>query len=366
MFRGFATRAGFDPVTIDVVSRLVLEHLLLPRVATRHDLDDPEVVQDVAARIGDADVLRMLYLLTVADATATGPDVSTPWRSSLIRTLFTRTMDTITADGSRHTPLRSSRIAEVTAQWSDEIPAVEIENHLETMPEAYALRTPAAEVRRHLLLVTPRPAGSDVRIDVVDGDASSDLVLVTSDRSGLLTIVSGVLALSNISIVEARLATRNDGVVVDRFHVVDSLAGGVVDPERWTNVLADLRSALTGQLDLEQRLESKHHDYGSRVDRTVEPEARILDGADHGTHRISLRGADRVGLLHDVAKVMQDLHIDVHFAKIDTQGTQVLDTFHVHIDAGADNELIAARLLDAARVPGLRGASHEAAGKFAR
>jgi len=42
-------------------------------------------------------------------------------------------------------------------------------------------------VLEHLLLVTPRPTGSDIRIDVVHGDASSDLVLVTSDRSGLLT-----------------------------------------------------------------------------------------------------------------------------------------------------------------------------------
>jgi [protein-PII] uridylyltransferase len=351
LIRGFGERAGFDAITVDVVELLVREHLLLPQVATRHDLDDPGVIARVAETIGDRDVLRMLYLLTVADARATGPDVWTPWRGSLIRTLFSRSMEVLESGGARSTPLRAARVAEVADRIGAEVPADEINAHLDAMPETYALRTPASEVRRHLLLLRPPPQASEVRIDVVDGEEWSDVVVVTADRPGLLAVVSGVFALSNISILEARLATRTDGAVVDRFHVEDSMQGGSVPPERWETTLADLRATLAGTLDLEGRLATKHHHYRSLVDDTAQPSARLLRGADHGTHRIELRAADRVGLLHDVALVLQGHDVDVRFAKIDTQGGRVIDTFHVLVRGALEWDQLEPQLVAAADVP---------------
>jgi len=351
MFEAFATRAGFDQVTTEAVALLIREHLLLPEIATRHDLDDPAVIAGVAERIGEPDVLRMLYLLTIADATATGPDVWSSWRGSLVRTLYIRTMNAITSGATVSTPVRTARIAEVAERWSGEFPPDRIAGHLKAMPEAYALRTPATEVRRHMTLLDPPPTNDEARIDVVDSTDWSDLVLVAADRTGLLAMVSGVLALSNISIVEARLATRDDGVVVDRLQVIDSLKSGPIDGDRWPKVMANLRSALRDEFELEEQLTSKHRHYRSRVDASFSPEVKIITGADHGTHRLELRGADRVGLLHDVSRALHDLDIDVHFAKIDTQGGRVVDTFHVRLTEAIDHELLKARLLTAAAIP---------------
>jgi [protein-PII] uridylyltransferase len=351
MFETFAKRAGFDQVTMETVALLIREHLLLPEIATRHDLDDPAVITNVADRIGEPDVLRMLYLLTIADATATGPDVWSNWRGSLVRTLYIRTMNAITSGATISTPVRTARIAEVAERWSGEFPAGRIQGHLKAMPEAYALRTPATEVRRHMTMLDPPPSTDEARIDVVDSTDWSDIALVAADRTGLLAIVSGVLALSNISIVEARLATRGDGVVVDRLQVVDSLKSGPIDGDRWPKVMANLRRALRGHLELDEQLASKHMHYRSRVDATFAPEIKIITGADHGTHRLELRGPDRVGLLHDVSRVLHDLDIDVHFAKIDTQGGRVVDTFHVHLPDTIDHSDLTARLLAAAAIP---------------
>ena len=351
MFEEFGRRAGFDQVTIEAVALLIREHLLLPEIATRHDLDDPAVIANVADRIGEPDVLRMLYLLTIADATATGPDVWGSWRGSLVRTLYIRTMNAITSGATVSKPVRTARIAEVAKRWSGEVPPEQIERHLEAMPEAYALRTPATEIRRHMSLLDPAPEADEARLDVVDSTDWSDVALVAADRTGLLAIVSGVMALSNISIVEARLATRSDGVVVDRLQVVDSLRSGPIDGDRWPKVVANLRGALRGRLELDEQLASKHRHYRARVDNGFAPEIKIITGADHGTHRLELRGPDRVGLLHDVSRVLHDLDIDVHFAKIDTQGGRVVDTFHVHLSKNVDHADLMSRLLAAAAPP---------------
>jgi UTP:GlnB (protein PII) uridylyltransferase len=49
--------------------------------------------------------------------------------------------------------------------------------------------------------------------------------------------------------------------------------------------------------------------------------------------------------------VLHDLDIDVHFAKIDTQGGRVVDTFHVHLPDTIDHSDLTARLLAAAAIP---------------
>src|SRR5205823_3223873 len=87
---GVLDRVGVDAPTRDAVLFLVREHLLLSDTATRRNLEDEDLILHVAARIGDPHRLAMLYLLTVADAAATGPAASTPWRLGLIRDLVAK------------------------------------------------------------------------------------------------------------------------------------------------------------------------------------------------------------------------------------------------------------------------------------
>ena len=74
---------GVDPEIRDLAGFLVAEHLLLADTATRRDLSDENLLLDVAARIGTPERLGALYLVTKADALATGPAAWTPWRQAL-------------------------------------------------------------------------------------------------------------------------------------------------------------------------------------------------------------------------------------------------------------------------------------------
>ncbi|HEV3474835.1 MAG TPA: HD domain-containing protein, partial [Actinomycetota bacterium] len=80
-------RMNVLPDTRDRVLFLVERHLLLSDTATRRDLSDENLVLDVAAAVGDPERLAMLYVLSVADARATGPHARTPWRMALVREL---------------------------------------------------------------------------------------------------------------------------------------------------------------------------------------------------------------------------------------------------------------------------------------
>ncbi len=83
------------------------------RVATRRDLSDASVADNLAvACAGDAERLRLLYLLTIGDSHATGPAAWSPSKAALVRDLFVKAAAAIERGAgarARHRPARSAR-----------------------------------------------------------------------------------------------------------------------------------------------------------------------------------------------------------------------------------------------------------------
>src|SRR5258708_37816379 len=67
---------------------LVLRHLLMSPTAQRGDLSDPELIAAFARRVGDAEKLSCLYLLTYADICSVGPKMWNEWKAQLLAELY--------------------------------------------------------------------------------------------------------------------------------------------------------------------------------------------------------------------------------------------------------------------------------------
>src|SRR5262249_9678644 len=103
-------RMGFDSEAREILPWLVRNHLHMAEVATRRDLSDASVADNVPALCsGDAERLRLLYLLTIGDSKATGPAAWSPSKAALVRDLFVKAATAIergeakvVADDRRH------------------------------------------------------------------------------------------------------------------------------------------------------------------------------------------------------------------------------------------------------------------------
>ena len=73
-----ATRMGFAQPDVELLAKLVGQHLLLPKIATSRDLADRATLSAVAAQVGTVNTLETLYALTEADSLATGPSAWSP------------------------------------------------------------------------------------------------------------------------------------------------------------------------------------------------------------------------------------------------------------------------------------------------
>jgi [protein-PII] uridylyltransferase len=324
-----------SPATADLVVFLVEEHLVLSDTATRRDLEDDDLVLGVAARVGAPRWLAALYLLTIADAHATGPLAWTPWRATLTRELVAKVQRVLERGeaGAETAERLAERAAAVREALGAEDPAA-VERFLGRMPRAYLLGVPAERIARHFPLVEPALGAREIRSASAEGSRAGtyDITVVAADRPGLLSLIAGALTLARLSILSAQVFTTEDGVAVDLFEVEGAFEAEVRE-ERWREFRTTLRRAVEGRVSLDHRVQEKRGHYPApRIDLPVRVE--VDNEASDFFTVIEVRAPDRIGLLFDVTRTLADERLDVHIAKVATYAEHVVDAFYVRDELG--------------------------------
>lgn len=321
-----AVRMGLGATDARLVASLVRHHLTLVDTATRRDLDDGAVIATTAETIGDACELRFLYVLSVADGRATGPEGWSEWKGTLVRDLYKKTLAALETGAL---PLRSDvrAKAEEVEAYEPGLAGRALEA-LETLPPSYLASTHLPDMVDDIRLLLQSPKRGDLRHRLDEGTEKGEtaLTLCVPDRPGALARTAGVLALHRISVLRAQAFSTTTAVALQRFIAT------MTSEQAWAAVVADLEAAYSGRLALEARLDRKIRDYG---ERTAEPDVRVLQDASEHSTVIEVRTSDAIGLLYGIAAALGDLDLDIHVAKIDTLGARVVDVFYVRDAWGA-------------------------------
>ena len=331
--RKVAARMRLDPEASDRICFLVREHLALVKTATQRDIQEERVVLQFARRFRDARDLVLLYLLTVADARATGPKAWSSWIDTLLKELFFKTRNLL-EKGEALAAAAAAQTAEKKRlelrKLAPHIPAQDLDRLVETMAPRYLLYTPAADILRHLDLLqalSSRPCALEHRT------AGPDLRTVTVcawDRPGLFSKIAGVFTLHNLGIHEAGIFTWGNGVALDIF-TVQAPPDLLREEETWAAVERDLLAALSGELDLEAAVDRKIRQYRRTGRRpAARPDKVVVDNRESDFFTIvEVATQDRPGLLYKITRALFRCDADVRVAKIAARVDQVLDIFYV-------------------------------------
>ena len=82
------SRLGLDQEEVKEVAWLVRWHLLMSHTAFKRDLGDLKTIQDFSQLVGNKDRLDMLFLLTISDISAVGPNTWNAWKGQLLANLY--------------------------------------------------------------------------------------------------------------------------------------------------------------------------------------------------------------------------------------------------------------------------------------
>ena len=167
----------------------------------------------------------------------------------------------------------------------------------------------------------------ETRVDAAR--AVAETTIYTADHPGLFSRLAGAMALVGANIVDAKVFTTTDGMALDVFSIQDSDGGPFERPERLMRLAEVIERTLRGELRPRAQL-AKPSSIPSRTRVfTVAPRV-LIDNAASATHTvIELNGRDRPGLLHDLARTLSGLGLQIATAKISTYGERVVDVFYV-------------------------------------
>lgn len=328
--RRASERMGFGADVQETLAFAIGNHLVLTEFATGRDLNDEDVVLGLASRLGHPQRLRLLYLLSIADARATGPAAWSEWKAALLAELYDKARRIVDAGDlvGREVENRLSRKhAEAVAHCLGTLGGggdrAGVAARIDTLGRRYLLAQPVETISTHLRMIDSLGSSADG----VEVEAAGDTIsVVTRDRPGLLATVAGVLASRGISVRTADVYTTADALAVDVLTVSDSHDSGV-PATKWSAVRGDLEEAMRGSRDFEARLAER----AGRYDAPPVPDVDVrIDNLTSDWYSVvEVRTPDRVGMLSAVAAVLTDLGLDVHYAKVATEGAMARDSFSV-------------------------------------
>jgi [protein-PII] uridylyltransferase len=234
--------------------------------------------------------LELLHALSIADGEATGKAAWSDWKASLVRDLVERTRRALT------------------------------DSDYEAQPE-FTLKQVASAMNGNLS-VSLENRGPVLAIE-----------LIIADRTGVLSLIAGVLNILRLDVRAARTKTLGTVAVMEWIVSPDPNA-----PEVTREVLADtLTRALDGDIDIESKIAARIAAYAQLPSIPVPAPTveTFLDAATDATV-IEVRSHDRPALLYGIGGAVADCGIDIRAAIVTTLGAEAIDTLYVtEIGGGA-------------------------------
>jgi UTP:GlnB (protein PII) uridylyltransferase len=323
---GICDRFKISATARDRIVRAVRYHLLLPETATRRDISDESVVADVANQLVDLPTLRLVYLVTAADARATGGQAWNQWRSQLISTLYKRVEAYFGIDGSSQFVERLRQVKTYLADFYD---SDTIESHIDLVDESYLFGTRYELIAQHIAQINDLfDSKEQVSLKYESLGDVYEFSIISRDRTGLLRDITGLLAGFNMSVLSGVAHTRDDGLAIQVWHVSDAL-GYEIDHTRWDRLFHEFPRDAEMISNIEQRVDevlSRYHNtYFDDLPATIDFDN--VSSEQYTILEVSVR--DRPTLLYQITKTLSDLELNIHLAKVDTIGNQVVDIFYL-------------------------------------
>lgn len=353
--RTILTRLRYEDVMDDVLF-LVRNHLLMEQVAFRRNLSDPQTILDFASKIGTARQLDYLYLLTYADLSAVNKNVWTDWKATLLHELYRRSHEIlqqnltheeyVLAEADRH----RTAVQEVVSELASTLPEDQARDHLDGVESpAYLATFDAAEIAEHIHRI-----GTDETVSTIfkRKDDHTEVTIIAGDAPFALSRCCGVFSANDANILDARIFTRNDGMIIDRFRVVDYITKTALNAGQCEKIHRELNQVFEEVIDIEQLLQ-RHKMKWKRRSRILNPNIRTdVEYEDHPRYTIfDVYAPDMLGFLYRITSTMSMLGLNISFAKIATRVDGVVDSFYVldphgkKIDSPQQREYLRAEIL---------------------
>ena len=326
-------RLGFAPGETQTVAWLVEHHLLMSIVAQNRDISDPRTIETFASVVQSLERLKVLYVLTLCDIAAVGPNVLDAWKSQLLRQLFWETE--VVLGGGHSAVDRKSRVAaskeELRAELS-EMSHEQFDAYANRHYPAYWLKMDLPHKLRHAELLQGLPADRPPLVVAVALDKARgavELTVIAQDHRRLLSTIAGACAASGANIVDAHIFTTADGLALDTILCSRTFDFDEDEMRRGGRIAHYLNKALRGEIVISEAIRARSAQTPQAAAFSIAPDVLIDNSLSADCSVIEVSGLDREGLLFELTNAISKLNLNIVSAQVTTFGERAVDTFYV-------------------------------------
>jgi [protein-PII] uridylyltransferase len=290
-------RFGF-PDVYDDVSFLIRNHLMMEQIAFRRNTNDTSTIDEFAKIFTRPEQLDMLFVLTFCDLSAVNKNVWSSWKETLLQELYIRTRRRLTEKES------IAAADDFSSPYTND-EQVFFQNEIKKMDV--------------------------VSTFITNETSNSKVTVITHDAPFLLSTLCGVLSANDVSIIEAVIYTKSDGIVIDSFRVINAATKLPLSSEQETAIQNDLYHVLTKNESLDKLFERHHRRWKRRAKPLFHPSIRV-DAAFHDARKhtiIDVYAPDMTGFLFKITQTLSGEGLLIDFAKLATRGDGIVDSFTV-------------------------------------
>ena len=186
----------------------------------------------------------------------------------------------------------------------------------------------------------------------------SEFILCARDVHGLFTNVSGVLTALHINILGAHVYTMRSGLALEVYRLTTPEGEEKERELAWEELRQTLEQMLRGEVSVDELIQRRGRPVGATRPPAASPETVTVTNDESDFYTIAdVAAHDRLGLLHDLTRVIANHGLEIYISKAGFVLDQVTDTFYLKTPDGKkifDEELLASlerELLIAAQGP---------------
>lgn len=314
----FAQQAFFSEADQQLLVWLVSAHLLMSQTAQKKDINDPQVVAKFCQQVNSITRLNYLYLLTVADISATSPIVWNAWKDSLLQTLYHNSLAYLQQQPVQ-APSRAS--TQLLAQLS-----VTQQQQLQAFWDAFATsrywqqQTPASLNRHARLWLAESHTLPKVELSQTSSAEVLNLLVICTEQPQVWLTLTMACGLAKLNIVSAKLYRSQDHLLLIELKLLLKQKWSASAQLNW---LQQLKQHLN-----EQSLPPvAHYAKRSRRQQAFKVATHIHIQTQGADSELTLVTRDKPGLLYHCALAFQQRQIQLISAHITTVGIQAEDVF---------------------------------------
>lgn len=322
----FCDNHRIDEADKGLVIWLVKDHLIMSETAQKRDLSDPQTIKNFAYAVKTVLRLRALYMLTIADISATDPKLWNSFKKSLLRELYLKTIGYLTTD-QENTSMATIKNNLNSHLRSQGYKTTAIDSYINGFPSRFLRRVPQHTLQKILTLVMNNPApivaclnDEEKVTEQAHKSIMVEFLIYCTDFKGLFYMMSSIFEQYHFNIVDANINVTQDHYALNTIKCMTN------EPNQ-TEVINELTKILATQ----QVHDITINKYTPQREKAfvTKPRVKILESHSANESLIEVICRDSHGLLAQIAKIFYALKISINAAKIVNVGTRAEDIFWI-------------------------------------